>query len=109
MRLVMGCQQYSSACPEFLDGSQCCTGILAASGSQAPGCFVDQQQVDALALKPVVVIEALRVDDCDVGPTVLDDDFSSARFDIFSPLGKVGTGLGKRNYVTGRDGHKASN
>lgn len=45
--------EWSSGCASFFDGCQCCASILNTSSRyviQALGCFVDQQQVDALAL-----------------------------------------------------------
>src|SRR5574337_546459 len=69
-------------------------------GQSAPGVF-DQQQVDALALQPVVVIQPVGVDEGDIALTVLRDDLFFAGLGLIGQLGQIGACLGEGHHITG--------
>jgi hypothetical protein len=70
--------------------------------------FVDQKQMNALALQAVVIIEARGIDQCDVAFAIAGDDFFGAGFDFLGQVGKTGSGLRERDNVLGGDSHEAS-
>ena len=79
-------------------------GLVGAAGGDvgqaAPG-IVEQQQVDAFAFQPVVVVEPVGVDQCDVAFTVLGDDLFGAGLCLIGQLGQVRACLGEGHHITG--------
>ena len=72
---------------------------------QAFARIVDQQQVDALALQPVVVVQPVCIDQGDVAFPVLGDDFFGACLGLVSQLGQVRACLGEWHDIAGSKAH----
>ena len=68
--------------------------------------ILQQQQVNALALQPMVVIQPVSVDQRYVALTVLGDDLLGTCLDLIGQIGKIGTCLGERHHVIRRKGDR---
>jgi hypothetical protein len=64
-----------------------------------------QQQVNALTLKPMVVIEPVRVDQRHIALPVLGDDFFGSRFGLVGQLGQIGSCLREWHDIAGCKTH----
>jgi hypothetical protein len=73
-------------------------------GQTATGVF-KQQQMDALAFQPAVIVQAVGVDQGHVAFTVLGDDLFGASLGLVGEFGKIGACLGEGHCITGRKTH----
>jgi hypothetical protein len=68
---------------------------------QATTSIVDQQQVDALALQAVVVVQSVCIDQGHVAFAVLGDDLFGARLGLVGQLRQIGARLGEGHHIAG--------
>jgi hypothetical protein len=71
-----------------LDGSIGLKGSAGGNVGQAAPGIVDQKQMDALASRPVVVVQPACVDRCDATFAVLGDDLLGAGLGLIGQLGE---------------------
>lgn len=91
----------NSAAATALDGLDDAAGVLHLAGSnvvESPGSLVDQQQVNALTLQLVVVVQTAGVDQGNVTLAVLGNDLGAA-FDLVSQFGEVRSRVRERDNV----------
>ena len=58
------------------------------------------------SLKPMIMIQPLRIDERHIALAILRDDLFRASFYLIRQFGEVGTSLRKGNHVTGRECHE---
>lgn len=92
----------NSAAATALDGLDHAAGVLDLAGSnvvESPGSLVDQQQVNALTLQLVAVVQPAGVDQGNVTLAILGNDLLGAAFDLVSQFGEVRSRVRERDDV----------